>query len=519
MTIKTETLERFFTDFADFVSTEDKNPFTTFATSPFIDKAENYKYSVYDEARENLGQKWWKPVDIGTGKIQQAVSSAIKTRVNHSFQMVDNNLVDWRKKDDFTKIGKDKNLESTLFNFYKSKISDQQAFENFANDKLSYQFIAYLFFIKDRNRFMPISQTKFDEIFEQIGLANFKTSHNLSWDNYSTYLDIIKQVRDFLKTKDTNTTLLDAHSFLWIIGNQMKQTNFVSLKIPQLTKEEVAVEHPTTKLEQINTIQNSYLFAWTPDKWNWADLESNIEEIQNKGTTTLRWSCRSHKSIRIGDRAFLVRLGDIPRGIMASGYVVSEPFLSPHWSGEDKDVPRVLIEFDVILNPNKEPILTLDLLKTGNLIKQHWTPQSSGISIHVECAEELEAVWFDFLTTQNIRVNPFTTSSDTPQTFSEGTATQITQSRYERNPYARIACIEHYGYSCSVCDFNFVSRYGKLGNNFIHVHHLTQVATIGKKYSVDPIEDLRPVCPNCHAMLHKKNPPLTIEELKALINQ
>jgi hypothetical protein len=174
MTIKTETLERFFTDFADFVSTKDKNPFTTFATSPFIDKAENYKYSVYDEARENLGQKWWKPVDIGTGKIQQAVSSAIKTRVNHSFQMVDNNLVDWRKKDDFTKIGKDKNLESTLFNFYKSKISDQQAFENFANDKLSYQFIAYLFFIKDRNRFMPISQTKFDEIFEQIGLANFK---------------------------------------------------------------------------------------------------------------------------------------------------------------------------------------------------------------------------------------------------------------------------------------------------------------------------------------------------------
>ncbi len=272
-------------------------------------------------------------------------------------------------------------------------------------------------------------------------------------------------------------------------------------------------------MSQINTIQNSYLFAWTPDKWNWADLESNIEEIQNKGTTTLRWSCRSHKSIRIGDRAFLVRLGDIPRGIMASGYVVSEPFLSPHWSGEDKDVPRVLIEFDVILNPNKEPILTLDLLKTGNLIKQHWTPQSSGISIHVECAEELEAVWFDFLTTQNIRVNPFTTSSDTPQTFSEGTATQITQSRYERNPYARIACIEHYGYSCSVCDFNFVSRYGKLGNNFIHVHHLTQVATIGKKYSVDPIEDLRPVCPNCHAMLHKKNPPLTIEELKALINQ
>lgn len=294
-----------------------------------------------------------------------------------------------------------------------------------------------------------------------------------------------------------------------------KETFFVWQLKPELIQalEELSLVDIITKI----SIQNSYLFAWNPDKWKWEDLENNIEELQNKGTTTLRWSCRSHKSIRIGDRAFLVRLGDIPRGIMASGYVVSEPFLSPHWSGEEKDVPRVLIEFDVILNPNKEPILTLDLLKTGNLINQHWTPQASGISIQTDCVEELEATWFEFLTTQNIRVNPFTVSADTPQIFIEGTANQITQTRYERNPYARIACLEHYGFTCSVCTFNFVSRYGKLGSNFIHVHHLTQVATIGKAYTVDPINDLRPVCPNCHAMLHRRNPPLTIDELKSLL--
>ena len=122
MTVSTDILEKLFTDFSEFVATVDKKPFTTFKTSQLVDKTENYKYSVYDEARENLGNKWWKPEDIGTGKIQDAVSSAIKTRVNHSFEMVDNNLVDWRKKDDFTKIAKNKNLETTLFNFYKSKI-------------------------------------------------------------------------------------------------------------------------------------------------------------------------------------------------------------------------------------------------------------------------------------------------------------------------------------------------------------------------------------------------------------
>jgi len=223
MTITTDILEDLFTDFSQFVATKDKQPFRTFKTSKFVDSTENYKYSVYDEARENLGQKWWKAEDIGTGKIQQAVSSAIKTRVNHNYQMVDNNLVDWRKKDDFSKKQKSKSLENTLFNFYKSKIKDGDAFQLLLDEGLSYQFIAYLFFIKDCQRFMPISQQRFDEIIALLGVADFKTSGNASWDNYSTFNDIIKQVRNFLRTKDNNTTLLDAHSFLWIVGSPIFQ--------------------------------------------------------------------------------------------------------------------------------------------------------------------------------------------------------------------------------------------------------------------------------------------------------
>ncbi len=103
MTVSIDILEKLFTDFSEFVTIVDIKPFTTFKSSQLVDKTENYKYSVYDEARENLGNKWWKPENIGTGKIQDAVSSAIKTRVNHSYEMVDNNLVDWRKKDDFSK--------------------------------------------------------------------------------------------------------------------------------------------------------------------------------------------------------------------------------------------------------------------------------------------------------------------------------------------------------------------------------------------------------------------------------
>lgn len=301
-----------------------------------------------------------------------------------------------------------------------------------------------------------------------------------------------------------------------------KGTFFIYQLKPEL-KEALEECGLTENIKPIS-IQNSYLFVWNPNKWHqWTDpnnepyIEKNIEELKNTGKVTLMWSCRSHKSIRPGDRAFLARVGSTPRGIFASGKVVSEPFLSQHWSGEDKDVPRVLIEFDTLLNPEKEPILTVDNLDKGNLSKQTWTPQSSGISIRPEAADELEEEWFEFLRTQNIRYTPFSETTDTTITYIEGSATQVTQTRYERNIYARKECLKHYGYSCSVCDFNFEKFYGSLGYKFIHVHHLTQVATIKQEYKVNPIQDLRPVCPNCHSMLHKQNPPLTIDELKDIL--
>jgi 5-methylcytosine-specific restriction protein A len=260
---------------------------------------------------------------------------------------------------------------------------------------------------------------------------------------------------------------------------------------------------------------SAYLFVRNPAKWNWTTMEQSIEQLENSGQVTERWSCRSYKTIKPGDRAFLARVGSEPRGIFAAGYVASQPFLSKHWSGVDKEVFRVLIDFEVLLNPDKEPILTIDILKTGNLERQQWTPQSSGISIRPDLVDELEAVWFNFLTTQKISYNPYAFQNNEMQkAYTEGTANQVTQTRYERNPFARAACIKYHGYSCSICEFDSEKHYGELGNKFIHVHHLTQVASVRKNHSVDPIKDLRPVCPNCHAMLHKQNPPLTIEELK-----
>lgn len=63
---------------------------------------------------------------------------------------------------------------------------------------------------------------------------------------------------------------------------------------------------------------------------------------------------------------------------------------------------------------------------------------------------------------------------------------------------------------------NFEKKYGEIGSNFIHVHHDVEISTIGEEYEIDAINDLKPVCPNCHAMLHKRKPAYRIEELKEL---
>ena len=103
------------------------------------------------------------------------------------------------------------------------------------------------------------------------------------------------------------------------------------------------------------------------------------------------------------------------------------------------------------------------------------------------------------------------------QNLSEGAKKQVIVNAYERNPKARQKCIKYYGTKCFICSFNFEKKYGEIGRGFIHVHHIKPLSEINEEYEVNPIQDLRPVCPNCHAMIHKKKPAYSIEEIKSLL--
>lgn len=105
------------------------------------------------------------------------------------------------------------------------------------------------------------------------------------------------------------------------------------------------------------------------------------------------------------------------------------------------------------------------------------------------------------------------------EVLTEGSARQVLVNAYERNPVARARCLEHHGYQCASCGVDFGETYGEAARGYIHVHHIKPLAQIQGEYEVDPVEDLRPVCPNCHAVIHLTNPPRTVEEVKIMVDQ
>ena len=101
----------------------------------------------------------------------------------------------------------------------------------------------------------------------------------------------------------------------------------------------------------------------------------------------------------------------------------------------------------------------------------------------------------------------------------EGARKQISVNTYERDQTARDKCLQYHGTSCAVCEKNMSEIYGPVAAGLIHVHHLKPLSEIKEDYQVSPIADLRPVCPNCHAVIHRRKPLYKIEEVKGFLQK
>ena len=103
--------------------------------------------------------------------------------------------------------------------------------------------------------------------------------------------------------------------------------------------------------------------------------------------------------------------------------------------------------------------------------------------------------------------------------YCEGNVRRIMVNRYERDSGARSACIEEHEARCCICGFDFGKVYGPEAAGHIHVHHIRPLSECGGEYEVDPINDLRPVCPNCHAVIHLGGQCRTVDEVRDMIRE
>ena len=259
----------------------------------------------------------------------------------------------------------------------------------------------------------------------------------------------------------------------------------------------------------------TFLLTWNPRRWSWDTLDNDLATYRSRGLWATAWSCGRRKAIHAGDRVFLLKQGpERPLGLFASGFLTSGAYMGRHFSQPRKKAIFVDVDFDVLLDPRCEvlPRKRLDVLPFSLV---NWNTQSGGIQIDETVVAPLEDAWAEHV--RRLGLSPLRREYDNGKTvrlFVEGRRVTVAASRLERSGAARRRCIDAKGVRCLVCDFDFEERYGRIGRGFIHVHHQDPLSERGGEGDTDPIEDLVPVCPNCHAMLHSSSPPKSVSALR-----
>lgn len=203
------------------------DPFRDFQQG-YAYKEEFYKTRVHGDALRILDAEKWKSSMIGSGKIIQAVVLAI--------QIHENNLMEWRGKRHpagrshmallkAAQANDKKDVEAALFAHFRDKVAPEKSMVQLTGlFARKYDFIAYLFYLRDWERFMPIAPTHFDRVFPMLDVRVngqlLKMRKRCSWENYSAYNEAFGLVREALEGMEVpRVRLLDAHSFCWMLRN------------------------------------------------------------------------------------------------------------------------------------------------------------------------------------------------------------------------------------------------------------------------------------------------------------
>ncbi|MBB6402800.1 HNH endonuclease [Arthrobacter sp. AZCC_0090] len=254
------------------------------------------------------------------------------------------------------------------------------------------------------------------------------------------------------------------------------------------------------------------ILAWNPGLWNGWNYDAVIEQVAETGQFLGRWSVGRHRSIEPGTQAWLLLQGrgEHGRGLIGHGVVMSESYEAPKYSEPSNTMRYVSVVFDALLPLGDQiPSIVLASEVPGVAWK---SLRASGRTIPSESEPDLQRLWRE----QGPAVSD--PCQTVPGSYPDGAVSRVEMNRYERSPEARRICLAFHGTSCAACSFSFEITYGDIGKDFMHVHHVVPASQLGDGYRLDPVADLVPLCPNCHAMAHQGvSTPRTVAELRRAI--
>ncbi|MBA1140094.1 hypothetical protein [Mesorhizobium neociceri] len=244
------TFHQAFMRFQALVTAKSGRPFASFGEG-LIHDWESYKPRLRAHALGLLRAGDWSEADIGSGTILNSMTEAIE--IQDSRSNLTNNLVFWQNR--YGHANRDhrvlleaasnpklrREIEALLFGLFRGNADEGVTF-----DRLSeltggkYPLLAYFYFLKDMDRFMPVQPTGFDRAFRALGI-DFSTLRQCSWENYSTYNRTLAALRSLVGAtaglKDVR--LVDAHSFCWMLATLLKMEAEGSIAKAAVGKDQV----------------------------------------------------------------------------------------------------------------------------------------------------------------------------------------------------------------------------------------------------------------------------------------
>lgn len=185
-------------------------------SSGLLGREEDYKLKNAIEGLKLLQVASWKKNWIGTGKIAEKANKAISKAGN---LVNPNQQIDFKNRLNPAHPKYKAEAEQTLYDIFcgtDPESAFKQATKTFG---AKYDTVAFLFFMKSYDRFLPISPGNFDKAFMTLGI-DFSTSFHCGWSNYCEFISIVKEVQGIMNEVlplTADARLIDAHSFLWVI--------------------------------------------------------------------------------------------------------------------------------------------------------------------------------------------------------------------------------------------------------------------------------------------------------------